>query len=257
MVKSTILGFCLALAFSGVGKLSFEAGQASKLIIPDYLSAVYEEYEKDQQFQMMLSDYGAEYAIDFLENVYATNRVGTRGGGGNVCYQYVTNVQQTKTYNCGSTTVLQSLYGMGAAGNVPGSTDAAKISTIDTAYNVDSQGSLYVYQVADALNTYKPSGYSSYVYSTGASKTEAQFEQAIATSLTNCKPVVLHAKTGALGYYGGHNLGHYLSLDYVDRTTDMVRIVDCNYNNSYYGVHSVTLSEAYSTVSVSGRYFIY
>lgn len=47
-----------------------------------------------------------------------------RGGGGNVCYEYVTNIMQTKTYNCGTTTVLQTLYGLDSADKVSGTTHA-------------------------------------------------------------------------------------------------------------------------------------
>lgn len=233
---------------------------SNKAYATNSFDEVWDEYYEDEQFQMMLEDYGEEYAVEFINNVIA-NRSSvsvSRGGGGNECYQYVTNIMQTKTYNCGSTTVLQSLYGMGAQGNLSGSTDAAKIETLDTQYNVDSQGSLYVYQVVDALNTYKPSGIGSYVYQTGSSVSQDTFESNIATSLTYCRPIVLHAKTEYLTYYGGKSSGHYLSLDYINRTTDLVRIVDCNYNSAYYGIHtSVPLSEAYASISASGRYYIY
>lgn len=112
-----------------------------------------------------------------------------------------------------------------------------------------------VYQAQEALNKYSTK---TYVFVEGSSLTEATFEQYIATSLTNCKPVILHARTKYIGYYGGHVSGHYLSLDYVNRTTDIVRIVDCNYNDSYYGIHYVSLSEAYKSIhDESGRYLIY
>ena len=109
----------------------------------------------------------------------------------------------------------------------------------------------------DLLNKYGKVG-QRYIYETGSNMTCATFEHKVATSLTNCKPVVLHARTGYLGYYGGKNTGHYLRLDYINRTTDMVRIVDCNYNPQYYGVHMVTLQEAYNTIAQEGeRYLIY
>ena len=142
--------------------------------------------------------------------------------------------------------------------NVVANTDSAKIATLDAEYNVDSQGSMYVYQVRDALNKYN-TGNQTYIYKQGSSMTLTGFEEAIANSLTYCKPVVLHARTEYLSYYGGKKSGHYISVDYINRTTDKVRLVDCNYNASYYGVHSnVSLSEAYNCISaVSGRYLIY
>ena len=87
--------------------------------------------------------------------------------------------------------------------------------------------------------------------------TQDSFEDKIAASLTNCRPVILHAKTKPISYYKGHQSGHYISLDYVNRQTDMVQLVDCNWNDEYFGVHSVTLKEAYDSVhEESGRYLI-
>lgn len=99
---------------------------------------------------------------------------------------------------------------------------------------------------------------STYTYQAGTNMTLTTFESNIANSLTSWKSVILHAKTEGLTYYNNHVSGHYLSLDYINRTTDSVRIVDCNYSNSYYGTHWVTLGEAYNAVTCeSGRYLIY
>lgn len=219
---------------------------------------IYKEYQNDEQFMIMTQEYGEEYAETFIEDVISNRRGNmTRGGGGNECYQYVTNIQQTKKYNCGTTTALQTLYALGKASNVEGTTNAEKISVLDSEYNVDGQGHLIVYQLRDLLNKYSKSG-QKYIYEVGSGMSCAAFENKVATSLTNCKPIVLHARTGYLDYYGGKNSGHYLSLDYINRTTDMVRIVDCNYNPQYYGVHMVTLQEAYNTIAKEdNRYLIY
>lgn len=226
---------------------------------------VWQEYKNDEQFNLMLKEYGKECAESFIWDVIAhreeerefeNNK--TRGGGGNICYQYVTNIKQTETYNCGPTTVLQTLYGMSAAQNVPGSSNAEKIATLNTVCQVSASTGTSPYNVTVALNTYKPKGIGNYVYARGTSVTEYGFESTVATSLTACRPVVLHALTGSLTYYNGKNSKHYLSLDYIDRTNDVVRIVDGNYNSAYYGVHNqVPLSEAYKCVAQQDRYFIY
>lgn len=81
---------------------------------------MYEQYKDDEQFKCMYEEYGSEYASSFLKDVLE-NELQTgqkRAGGGNNCYQHVKNIQQTEGYNCGSTTVLQTLYGMDSAGNV-------------------------------------------------------------------------------------------------------------------------------------------
>ena len=59
---------------------------------------VWQEYKNDEQFNLMLKEYGKECAESFIWDVIAhreeeqefeNNK--TRGGGGNTCYQYVTN----------------------------------------------------------------------------------------------------------------------------------------------------------------------
>lgn len=215
------------------------------------------EYENDKQFKLMVEDYGIEYGEEFLRDIaqmkVSNNLV--RGGGGNVCYQYVTNIMQTKNYNCGSTTTLQTLYGLNSASNVSGSSYAAQISTLDARYNVDAQGSMMVYQVSNALKDY---GNRTYAYKTGDSMTLDQFEANVANSLTAGKPVILHAKTEQISYYKGKASNHYLSVDYVNRTTDRVRIVDCSFHQEFFGAHDVSLTDAYKSVSaVAGRYLIY
>ncbi|MCI5620496.1 MAG: hypothetical protein MR355_02865 [Lachnospiraceae bacterium] len=133
----------------------------NKVVASELFNEVWDEYAEDEQFQMMLEDYGEEYAIEFVNDVIANREQDT-------------------------------------------------------------------------------------------------FENNIANSLTNSRPIVLHARTEYLTYYGGKSSGHYLSLDYVNRTSDLVRIVDCNYNGTYYGIHTnVSLSEAYAAISASGRYYIY
>lgn len=229
---------------------------ALSIKIPKELRSIYAEYKNDTQFKLMLEDYGEDYAESFLWDVYnERNKISVKGGGGNICYQYVTNICQTTGSNCGPTTVLQSLYGMGSQGKVSGTTDAQKIQNIMNSY----QESMMVYQIRDALNTYKPNGIGNYTYATGSSMTLNGFEEKVANSLTYCKPVVLHAKTKSLSYYNNANYYHYISLDYINRSTHQVRLVDCHYNASYRGAHYVNSSEAYGCITPSGetRYLIY
>lgn len=152
---------------------------AENIQVQPKFQAVYEQYKDDEQFKCMYEEYGSEYASSFLKDVLE-NELQTgqkRAGGGNNCYQHVKNIQQTEGYNCGSTTVLQTLYGMDSAGNVKSkkSSDEEKIQQLDKDYHVDLQGSMYVYQTIDALNKYKGYG-TNYVYVEGASISQVQFE---------------------------------------------------------------------------------
>ena len=181
----------------------------------------------------------------------------TRGGSGDLCYEHVKNIKQTEDYNCGPATVLQSLYGMDSAGQVSGSTDAAKIATLEAACGTTSEDGTYVYKMAEVLNKYNIYG-RKYQYTLGSSFGSIHsFKNCIATSLTCGKPVVLHARTEYLTYYEGTSLGHYLSLDVYDRRVETVRIVDCNNMDEYYGIHTVPVEEAYNCISASGRYLIH
>lgn len=193
------------------------------------------------------------------ENIVAdtNNKDITRGGSGDLCYEHVKNIKQTESYNCGPTTVLQSLYGMDSAGQVAGSTDEAKIATLEDACKTSSAIGTYVYKMVEVLNEYNIYG-RVYQYTLGSSFGSIHsFKNCIATSLTCGKPVVLHADTYYLAYYNGNSYGHYLSLDVYDRRTETVRIVDCNYMTDYYGIHTVSVEEAYNCISASGRYLIH
>lgn len=229
-----------------------------KEISEEEFNEVYEEYKNDPQYQMMLESYGQDYANEFINNVIRNrnNELILRGGGGNDCYQHVKNIKQTKTYNCGTTTVLQTLYGLGSESQVVGNTDSAKIATLDSEYNVDANGFIYVYQITNALNKYLI-GNKTYVYTVGNSMSISQFESKIAESLTYGKPIVLHARTQYFDYYEGAEYGHYISLDQINRTSDMVRVVDCHFNDDYYGIHYVTLAEAYNSLNSKWQYLIH
>ena len=111
--------------------------------------------------------------------------------------------------------------------------------------------------IEEVLNEYNIYG-RVYQYTLGSSFGSIHsFKNCIATSLTCGKPVVLHADTYYLAYYNGNSYGHYLSLDVYDRRTETVRIVDCNYMTDYYGIHTVSVEEAYNCISASGRYLIH
>lgn len=258
-MRNKLFGVLMMLVL-GTCVIPVKAAESAE--VENELQKIYEDYAEDAQFQMMKSEYGEEYAQKYILDVAQWKQMGSllRGGSGNICYQYVTNVMQTKTYNCGMTTVLQTLYGLNSADQVSGTTTTDKLNTLDSEYNVDGQGQTYVYQVRDALNKYsKSSANYPYIYEEATNMTLNEFEANIAKSLMYGKPVVLHAKTGQFSYYGGKDTGHYLSLDYVNRTNDVVRIVDCNYNTAYYGIHNnVSLQEAYNSIhATAGRYLIY
>jgi len=233
---------------------------ASENNVDSKYEELYNLYKDDVEFQRMQEEYGEEYVQDYIQKIAQREMTESmsRGGGGNLCYQYVKNIKQTNSYNCGPTTVLQTLYGLYAAGNVSGSTDEEKIATLSKACETNSKDGTLVGEVVRALNRYQSGTTYKFLAASNISSIYV-LEDYVATSLTYGRPVILHAKTKYLSYYNGKNSGHYINLNEINRTTDLVQLVDCNYNDAYYGVHmSVPLSEVYDCLKKeSGRYLIY
>lgn len=254
-VKIGSLVLLLSLLFSFVLVSAYEKEHYSNSTIYRRILA---EYKNDKQFQLMKKKYGQHYANNFLKNVYdKTLKEQEKGGGGNYCYAKVKNIRQTKNYNCGPTTVLQTLYGLNSEDAVLGNSDAKKIATIENEYGVGQSG-MMVYQIVDALNKYNL-GYGSYSYVIGSHISRGAFVDKVANALTHGRPVVLHALTGSLDYYGGKNLRHYLSIEAIDRIAGTIDIVDCNYKNEFFGRHRVKIDDAYECINstTEDRYLIY
>ena len=79
--------------------------------------------------------------------------------------------------------MVQTLYGLNSASSVSGISDDEKIATLDLEYDIDSQGSMMVYQVRDALNKYSK-GNQRYSYMKASDMTLYEFESNISNSLT-------------------------------------------------------------------------
>ena len=68
---------------------------------------------------------------------------------------------------------------------------------------------------------------------------------------------ILHARTIALPYYGGHDSGHYICVSGIDLDTGLIRLVDCNDNDDYFGIWSIDRSYAFNAIhNYPGRYLI-
>lgn len=200
--------------------------------------------EDEKEALLMLEriiDYELEHKNDDIHNIKADPIQSCQ----------VPAIQQSVYNWCSIATTLQTLYGMDLEGQVSGTSYSAKQSTLYSEYG----GLPLVYQLRNKLNTYISS--STYSYINGSSLTDSTFQSKVHTSLSHDRPILLHAKTEALPYYNNINYDHYLSLDESNTLSDTVRIVDCNWNNSYFGVHSgISVSDARDTLP-SGRYLIY
>lgn len=166
-------------------------------------------------------------------------------------------IQQTTTFNCGPTAILQVLYGMAKQGSVSGETDADKINTLMKDCNAESSGA-YVYQIRNCLNKYSTNA--EYQYTAGTKMTQAEFQSKLETSLCYNIAPILHARTEYLPYYNGKEGGHYIAVREVDKANSAVRLSDCNWRSEYYGVHLVSVEEAYDSITKytkEDRYLIY
>lgn len=165
---------------------------------------------------------------------------------GDVYYANVPVIKQSTSNNCGAASVLQALYGLGCQLNVSGSTDNSKMGTLTKEMNIEENGSAYVYLVTDALNKYS-SNYTYFYYGINSMNMN-QLKNRIATSLQFDAPPILHARTEYLGYYNGHQSGHYIAVGSINVATDKITVKDCNYNDKYRGTFNITLEEAYNAL---------
>ena len=87
--------------------------------------------------------------------------------------------------------------------------------------------------------------------------TDLAFKWTLFNSLMYDVSPILHAMTGELPYYNGHDTGHYICVQRVDfNRSDPVRLRDCNYDDDIFGSHYVELADAKAAVSRSGRYLL-
>lgn len=121
--------------------------------------AIYQEYKEDVEFKKMVEKYGDEYIKEYIDDVISARIVEKRrGGGGNICYQYVSNIKQINGHTCGPTTVLQTLYGLGCASKVSGSNDNEKINTLAAECGTNEEGT-FVGEIQRALSKYSDRKY--------------------------------------------------------------------------------------------------
>lgn len=229
------------------------------------LQEVYEQYKEDEQFKMHYQ-YSPESAMDMLRSIVESQNspsVFAVSPSDAKAYCDVPLKQQTKSYNCGFATMLQTLYGMGKQSTVSGNSDSAKMDQLEAEMmemkiqsGQSGEKTAIVWMVASMLNSKTGS---SYKYVVGNSITQYEFYSLVRQSLTGNHPVILHARTKPLTYYQGHDARHYLSLDQMQAgENNKCRIADCNDDNKYFGYHDVSIEEAYKCISeYGGRYLIY
>lgn len=246
------------------GKQGAEQGEADS-VKEDIRKELMEEYAEDTEFQRFaeMDPKGAEaYINELVEDLYSRMSdsgisVQSTSGKGTEAYCTVPVKKQTKSNNCSAATILQTLCGLGIQNKVVGSTDSAKIDTIFNNYTTNkkapgardpksTQTTLAPYEITNYLNRFVSSYKYKFISDKSITSKEALGEL-IWKSLLHNRPVVLHAKTGALEYYGGHNSGHYLSVDWYCKTTGEVRIKDCNYQ-SYGGSHIEPLENVFNSI---------
>lgn len=255
------------------GKQQTEQGGADSTK-EDIRKVLLEEYADDVEFQHYseMDPEGAEtYINELVEDLF--NRmsdcgvsVQSSGGKGTEAYYTVPVKKQTKSNNCSAATILQTLYGLNKQNSVIGSTDSAKQDTIFNNYTTNksapgardpksTRDTLAPYEIANYLNRFVSSYKYKFTECKDGQDDKSKFKSIIWNSLIHNRPVILHARTEAFDYYGGHASGHYLSLDWYGKDVDNVRIKDCNYNSQYGGSWIVTVKEAYNSVK-KGRYVI-
>ena len=263
---SVFLVCSIILSVSAVSSLAATAEKDENAIdINGYLNEaeLREAYMNDEQFQAHYET-DPEGALNLLDKIVqdyfeVSNNKGISilGFDDESAYLLVTTYKQPNSYYCGPASSLIAISGWNGTGNVSGSTDAAKMDTLAGEMGTNSTDGTAVYRVRQGLNNYVPNGQYKYSYYLGSTLTDLTFRSYLYNSLAYGRVPLLHAKTGALSYYNGHNTGHYIAVSKIDHSTMQVRLNDPNNNSSYYGTHYVSLSEALSCIhDYSSRYLI-
>ncbi len=161
-----------------------------------------------------------------------------------------------KPNQCGAASAYQAISGAGGAGNIAGSSVEAKVETLWKEVRDDGQNSSVVWKITRSLNSYVPGG--NYTYKEGGVIGQSAFELYTAQSLLANHPVILHAITTNIDYYNKHYSRHYICVSGINRNTGIVTVVDCNNNESYHGTHTMSVTEAYGSITEeAARYLIY
>lgn len=211
------------------------------------------EYQNDYMFnQMRIHDFEAaqQYISDETAKRLAPSLLSVSGSAASCS---VPNIQQSTNTYCGYASMLQVLYGMNLGSSVSGSTYEAQQKTLA---NLFGKSSAEVWWIVDKLNSYidNTQTYTFYVANNTSDSgclTLSTFTSHVFNSLAVNRPPILHAYTGKLSYYQGVNSGHYVVVDYINRQTNLVEISDPHYNDTYYGKHMVSISNAFSSISLS------
>lgn len=247
------------------GDMLCEAEELSEGDLESIIEELDEIYGNDPEFYREAIDKGLSYSglineyaeslyysrVDLMEN--ESLGVYSLGNNRHNMYAYVPLIKQTNNYNCGPTSILQIITGMGRQGLIQGTTNEEKISTLMSDCATTSNGT-YVYKVKDTINLYSSS---TYAYYDCTNITLEAFQSKVETSLYYDKAPIIHAKTMYLPYYNGHDSGHYIALSEVDMLNSKIKLVDCNRNNSYYGIHQESVQSVYDAVhEQAGRYLI-
>lgn len=244
----------LAVAFGIVTSFgSFNSFAESISAEEEMRNQVLAEYQGDYMFQQMrMQDFEAaqQYISDEVTKRLSPNLLTIDGS---YAYCTVPNIQQSTSTYCGYASMLQALYGMGLGSSVSGNTYSAQQTTLA---NLFGKSSAEVWWIVSQLNTYitNTQKYGYYVANNTSNSnclTLSTFTTHVFSSLAINRPPILHAYTGKLSYYQGVNSGHYVVIDYINQQTNQVEISDPHYNNTYYGKHMVSTSNAFSSISLS------
>lgn len=203
-------------------------------------------YAEDPDDALKMIESNTENQMDFIKNY---EQYMMDAGNEDGAWVDPILIMQKNSYYCGPCSALQAIAISG--GYVAGSTNNAKQDTLASAMGTNSDGTL-VYNVTSVLNSYV-SGYS---YKRGSQLGDFNFKYTVLNSLINGKAPILHARTGSLDYYNGHDTGHYICVTAINNIDNLIRLSDCNNNPDYYGTRSVPRSQAYEAISQADRYLI-
>lgn len=163
-------------------------------------------------------------------------------------------IEQSKSYYCGPATVLQTMYALDLEDDIDGRDDDDKQDTLADDMDTNKWGTIVWKLTKYGLNDnvkHRP-----YEYNDIGNESEKQFRKFVYNSLDDDYPCIIHSKTKYLDYYGGRNIGHYISVCAIDYKDYEMKLVDTNQDEEYQGKHWVDIGAVYKTLHKYDRFLI-
>lgn len=253
-LTSVFLIICLSVAFCGNIFATEKIDTQTKALqeLRDYYSKTLSEseyaiaerfleaYENDEVFLNHLQK-DKDDAINMVRSVIdniAISKVEPKYAIYQGVRAPVPSIRQPWNNSCGPTSTLQVLKSFGFS---------YTHDKIAASMGVTQNGSFT--PSADAIMEILNRDNLGYKYVPASALTKDEFRKIVITSLAVDGPIILQTQPKYLPYYPSTSTtGHYIVAQEFNMATNTFELNDCHYDDRYFGLHYVSLQEAYDSV---------